>query len=195
MKHIHPPPTEDIIKDYLYKWKTLEKYVVQESSINLLFNKLCPENKNIEDIMLKASVLNDFYSTNIFDVFTVSKHILDCNIDHDLENKDENLVNKIALVDIKGKTKNFYSFASKYCSHHRPEVYPIYDSYVDKMLMYFKGKDKFYSFIKEDLKKYNRFLKIIRKFQHHYNLENFTLREIDVYLWLAGKDYFQKKYK
>ena len=193
MKQIHPPPTEDIIKDYLYKWKTLEKYIFQEKAIKHLFNKLCPENKNIEDIMIKASVLNDFYSTNIFDIFTVSKHILDCNIDHDLENKDENLVNKIALVEIKGKTKNFYSFASKYCSHHRPEVYPIYDSYVDKMLMYFKNKDKFYSFIKEDLKKYSHFLKIIRKFQHHYNLENFTLREIDVYLWLAGKDYFPKK--
>ena len=195
MKNILLPPSENIIKNYLNKWETMEKYVLQENSINLLFSKLCPENKNIEDILLKASALNDFYSTNIFDIFTVSKHILDCNIDHDLENKDENLVNKIALVEIKGKTKNFYSFASKYCSHHRPEIYPIYDSYVEKMLIYFREKDEFDSFATKELKKYNRFLEIIRKFQYHYNLENFTLREIDIYLWLAGKDYFQKKYK
>ena len=34
--------------------------------------------------------------------------------------------------NINGKKKNLYSFASKYCSHHNPEAYPIYDSYVDE---------------------------------------------------------------
>lgn len=29
---------------------------------------------------------------------------------------------------------NFYSFASKYCSHHNPLDYPIYDIYVDEVL-------------------------------------------------------------
>jgi hypothetical protein len=40
---------------------------------------------------------------------------------------------------------NFYSFATKYCSHHKPEMYPIYDSYVDKMLGYFKKRTIFIS--------------------------------------------------
>ena len=47
---------------------------------------------------------------------------------------------------------------------------------------------------KEDLKKYERFLEIIHKFKQHYNLGNFSLRQIDIYLWLAGKEYFQNKY-
>ncbi len=187
-------PNEEIVNTYLEEWGTLENYMLQESSLSLLFNKLCPENTNIENILLKVSALNDFYSTNIFDTFTVSKHILNCRIDQDLKNGCKSLVNKIALVTINGKTRNFYSFASKYCSHHNPEIYPIYDSYMEKMLMHFKKKDKFDSFKKEDLRKYERFLEIIHKFKQHYKLDSLSLRQIDIYLWLAGKKYFPNKY-
>ena len=138
-----PQPNQSIINSYLSKWKTLENYTLQEKSLNLLFHSYCPDNNQIEQVLLKVSALNDFYSTNIFDTYTVAKHILKCNIDNDLGAGNEALVNKIAPVTINGKTRNFYSFASKYCSHHKPESYPIYDSYVDKMLMHFKKKDKY----------------------------------------------------
>ena len=188
-----PQPNKSQVNLYLRKWKTLKKYKIQEESLNLLFNEW-PENKELEQILLKVSALNDFYSTNIFDTYTVAKHILKCNIDKDLSAGNEALVNKIAPVTINGKTRNFYSFASKYCSHHKPESYPIYDSYVDKMLMHFKKKDKYDVFVKPNLKEYQRFIEIIKNFQKHYNLESFTLREIDIYLWLAGKEYFPNKY-
>ena len=187
-------PDKEVIGSYLEKWNTLENYILQESSLSLLFNKLCPENNKIEQVLLKVSALNDFYSTNIFDTFTVAKHILNCNIDKDLLSGCDNLVNKIAKVAIKGKTKNFYSFASKYCSHHRPEIYPIYDSYVYKMLMHFKKTDKFTIFKKDELKIYKRFIDVIHVFKQYYNLNNYSLREIDIYLWLAGKEYFPNKY-
>ena len=51
------------------------------------------------------------------------------------------------------------------------------------------------SFKKEDLKSYNTFIDIILKFKKSYQLEKFSLREIDIFLWLAGKKYFPKKYK
>jgi hypothetical protein len=187
-------PNSSVISEYLDKWDQLENYKLQENSLGLLFNELCPENKNIEHVLLKVSALNDFYSTNIFDTYTVSKHILNCKIDQSLKDGCKKLVNKIALITIKGKTKNFFSFASKYCSHHRPEVYPIYDSYVEKMLMYFKKTDKFAAFKKDELKIYYRFIELIHEFKKFYNLDNFSLREIDIYLWLAGKEYFPNKY-
>lgn len=187
-------PTSKEIKKYLKKWNELENYKLQERSINLLFTDLCPENKKIEPILLKASVLNDFYSTNIFDIFTLSKHILSCNIDKCLQNNSKDIVNKIAFVKIKNKKRNFYSFASKYCSHHKPNDYPIYDYFVEKMLMFFKKEDKFYRFKKEELREYTKFVEIINSFKSFYNLDNFSLREIDIYLWLAGKYYFPKKY-
>ena len=191
-KNNPPQPNKSQVNFYLREWKTLKKYKMQEESLNLLFNEW-PENKELEQILLKVSALNDFYSTNIFDTYTVAKHILKCNIDKDLSAGNEALVNKIAPVTINGKTRNFYSFASKYCNHHKSESYPIYDYYVDKMLMHFKKKDKFDTFINEDLKEYQSFVERIKNFQKYYNLSPFTLRDIDIYLWLAGKNYFPRK--
>ena len=105
------------------------------------------------------------------------------------------MVNDIAKISIKGKTKNFYSFASKYCSHHKPSSYPIFDSFVGKMLLHYKSADSFNGFDKSDLRNYEHFIEIIKSFQSFYKLEKFTLREIDVFLWLAGKEWFPRNYK
>ena len=94
-----------------------------------------PKNTDITDILLKVSTLNDFYSTNIFSVYPVAKHILSLGIDARLKAGDVTLVNDIKQIAINGTERNFYSFASKYCSHHNPLDYPIYDSYVDVVLL------------------------------------------------------------
>lgn len=195
---IPPTPSPSLISEYLGKWHTskkLENYRLQEASLNLLFSDLCAENKKIEHILLKVSALNDFYSTNIFDTYSVAKHILEKNIDVRLASNDYVLVNEIALVQIKDKTKNFYSFASKYCSHHKPTKYPIFDSFVEIMILHYKKKDGFNAFDKSDLKNYGRFINIISSFKDSYGLKQFSLRDIDIFLWMAGKEYFPKKYK
>ena len=40
-------PNKNIINNYLEKYETLENYMLQEKSLNLLFN-FCPENKVVE---------------------------------------------------------------------------------------------------------------------------------------------------
>ena len=102
-----PQPNKSIVKFYLSRWKTLENYKLQEQSLNLLFHSYCPNNNQLEQILLMVSALNDFYSTNIFDTYTVAKHILKCNIDKDLSAGNEALVNKIAPVTINGKLGTF----------------------------------------------------------------------------------------
>jgi hypothetical protein len=188
-------PSPNLMSAYLSKWGQLENYRLQEASLGLLFHNLCPENKKIEHVLLKVSALNDFYSTNIFDTYSVAKHILAKDIDSRLKANDYFLVNDIARISIKKKTKNFYSFASKYCSHHKPTSYPIFDSFVEKMMLHYKSADNFNGFDKVDLKDYGRFIEIIKSFQSFYKLEKFTLREIDIFLWLAGKEWFPRKYK
>ena len=127
-------------------------------------------------MLLKVSALNDFYSTNIFNTYSVAKHILAKDIDGRLKTDDYSLVNEIAQVSIKNKTINFYSFASKYCSHHKPISYPIFDSFVEKMLLHYRSVDNFDSFDKAELKNYGRFIKVIRRFQSFYKLDKFTLK-------------------
>jgi len=188
-----PTPSEKEVIKYLNKWDSLENYVLQESSLDKLFFKTYPNNTDINDILIKASSLNDFYSTNIFSIFSVAKHIHKLNIDERLKNKDVSLVNDIARVEINGKQKNFYSFATKYCSHHNPVEFPIYDSYVEKILLHFNKKDKFAIFKKEDLKDYGKFKEILIKFKKYYNIDNYNLKDIDRYIWQLGKEYFPNR--
>lgn len=190
---IRPSQTE--IETYLKLWDSLENYALQESSLRKLFIKTYPLNNDLDDVLIKVCVLNDFYSTNIFSPFTVAKHIVALKIDDALARDNLEIVNKIANVKMNGeKNINFYSFATKYCSHHKPTVYPIYDSYVEKMLMYFKKRDSFFNFSRQDLRLYAKFRDVLLKFREYYDLQKFNLKQIDQYLWQAGKKYFPRKY-
>ena len=187
-----PVPNRNEVEKYIKKWELEENYLINGQSLNKLFRKTYTKNNNIYDILIKTSCLNDIYSTNIFSTTTMAKHICDLNIDERLERADETLVNDIANITIKEKKKQFYSFATKYCSYHKPLDFPIYDSYVEKVLMYFKRKDNFADFKKEDLKNYCKFKKVVIQFKKYYNIDEYNLRDIDKYIWLLGKKYFNK---
>lgn len=189
-------PCEEEVEKYLAIWENLENYTMQEKALDKLFFNTYPTNESIEDILVKVATLNDFYSTNIFAGYMVAKHILNLKIDDRLKAGDETLVNEIAsIVTNEGNTKKFYSFATKYCSHHRPNDYAIYDSYVDRVLRYFRNVDGFSQFEDADLKEYIKFRNVLLDFQKFYNLEKYNLKLLDRYLWQLGKDKFQKKYK
>lgn len=188
-------PTPNLIGEYLMKWTELENYKNQESALDKLFLNTYKENKKLDDILVKVATLNDFYSTQIFSVFPVAKHILELDIDKRLEREDMTLVNDIANVRINvNKSKNFYSFATKYCSHHKPLAYPIYDSFVNKLLLYYNKIYNFSDFNGNDLKDYTKFKHIMCQFRTYFRLEQFNLKEIDKFLWQYGKEKFPKKY-
>ena len=187
-----PRPTNDEVEKYLESWKHLDKYVYQEKSLDKLFFKLIPDNKVMEDILIKCSALNDFYSTNIFSICPVAKHIYELDIDERLSRGDLTLVEDIA--NVKDLNKRFYSFATKYCSHHNPDSFPIYDNYVDRVLRYFRKKDNFADFKNKDLKDYVLFNEILHKFASYYSLEKYSLKDLDRYLWQLGKEYFKRKF-
>lgn len=190
-----PRPSKEQVQKYQDRWDSLENYYLQESSLKKLFTKTYPKNRSMDDILVKVCTLNDFYSTNIFSPFKVAKHILELDIDKRLKSGDLTLVNEIANIQVNDQKRIvFYSFATKYCSHHRPLIYPIYDSFVEKVLMYFKRKDRFYDFSRLDLKTYTKYREILNQFRIYYGLKDFNLKEIDKYLWQLGKEYFPKKY-
>ena len=107
-----PKPSIEEVESYLKKWHSLENYDYQEKALNKLFFELCPNNKDISSILIKAATLNDFYSTNIFKIFDVAKHIESLNhienkpsIDERLNNGDVTLVDDIKKVKIMYKNK------------------------------------------------------------------------------------------
>ena len=196
---ISPCPSEFI--KYLEKWNNLGSYVIQEEALDDLYIKTYPKNTDIKQVIIKVSALNDFYSTNIFKVYPVAKHIIELNIDERISNNDVSLVNDIANVKVLEKSetteekyKNFYSFATKYCSRHNPTEFPIYDSYVEKLLRYFRDTEGRISFKNENLKDYAKYKSILQTFQEQYGLKDFNLKQIDKYLWQLGKEKFPKNY-
>lgn len=186
-------PSEKEVERYLHRWESLENYVVQERSLRKLFERTYPLNERLEDVLIKVCALNDLYSTNIYSSVKVALRIVSLRIDRKLGMNDYSVVNEMADVTVgTNKRKNFYSFATKYCSHHKPTVFPIYDSYVAKMLRYFGKTDGFDRFVSSDLRDYPKFRRILIHFRKHYGLGAFNWKEIDRYLWQAGKDYFPK---
>lgn len=188
-----PEPSVELVEHYLKKWNELEDYSSQEEAVNRVFRDYA-SNKELENILIKCSILNDFYSTNIFKIYPVAKHIQSLNIDTRLKDGDPTLVDEIAKITIGGKTKNFYSFASKFCSHHNQLDFPIYDSYVHKVLKYYRKVDSFYDFEENDLKVYPKFKNILIEFRSFYKLDKYNLKELDKYLWQFGKEYFPNNY-
>jgi|BioPla2DNA2_1021312.scaffolds.fasta_scaffold04554_4 hypothetical protein len=199
LNHDIESPNRDIVKRYLEKWETLENYTAQERALNRLFGDICPQNTKLEDVLIKVATLNAFYSTNIYNVFQVARHIVKLNIDERLRRGDESLVMDIAsghgVVHGKsGKELSFYSFATKYCSHHNPEAYPIYDSFVEEFLVYLSKVDSFAVFRREDLRDITIFKRVLMKLRDFYGLQEFSLKQIDQYLWQYGKEKFPKSY-
>lgn len=190
-----PQPCCGEIEKYLVRWNELDNYYQQESALDKLFFRTYPNNTDIDDVLIKVSSLNDLYSTNIFSPFQVAKYIIDLKIDERLQTGDVTLVNDIAKVKmVNGTVINFYSLATKYCSHHKPLDFPIYDSYVDRLLRYFRDSDGFFRFVNNDLKAYTEFKNILVQFRSFYNLEQYNLKDIDKYLWQLGKEEFSKRY-
>ncbi len=188
---INPPRTE--IDELLKQWATLVKDTVQENSLKKLFSETYTQNDNLDDVLAKVRSLDDFYDTNISSPITIAKHIVAQDINAALAKGSVRIVNAIANVRMdNGETRNFYSFATKYCSHHNPTEYPIYDSSIEKMLVHFRNKDKFHDFSRQNLKEYPLYKNILMSFRKHYGLEEYDLQQISQYLWQAGKKYFPK---
>ena len=89
-----PRPCCYEVAKYLLAWDQLENYALQESVLDKLFYRTYPDNKDIDDVLIKVSALNDFYSTNIFSPFKVAKHIINLDIDDRLMAGDVTLVSR-----------------------------------------------------------------------------------------------------
>lgn len=186
-------PSVRELEGYLAKWDTLNVYVEHEAALEMLFrgDSEFSRNTSLRHIIVKCAVLNDFYSTNIYRIEPVAKHIASIDkFDERLLSGDRTLVAEIAQAK---DVKNFnYSFATKYCSHHQPELYPIYDRYVADVLVFLKRKyPNILKFKNRDgLKDYDTFVEAIEAVRDNFGLQGYSFKDIDRYLWQLGKDFY-----
>jgi hypothetical protein len=180
-------PTKEFIEEYRRQFE--HKNSAEEAAIKELC-KLFPGNKNYKGVLLKSIVINTLYATQIRAIKSVAKHIFELDIDARLRQGDPQVVDEIAKLTINGKERRNYAFATKYCSFHNPPSYPIYDSFVDRILKAYQKQDKFLSRPLGDLKDYRRFKEVLREFVDFYGLRKSGARELDYFLWGYGKEIF-----
>lgn len=150
-----------------------------------------PKNDDVAAVLLKATAINALYATNIYAIFQVARHICALNIDPKLAQGSLDVIDEIAVITLKGKRKRNYSFATKYCSWHRPEVYPIFDSYVERLLWAYRQQDRFAEFKRGEMWHYPRYVEVIKQFRTQYDLSEFCLKELDKFLWQYGMEVFR----
>ncbi|HQZ82180.1 MAG TPA: hypothetical protein PLR83_03080 [Pyrinomonadaceae bacterium] len=122
-------PTNQSVGLYIDQFSNNSRYYLADRALVSLVEHF-PENKKLEDILLKISVINDLYSTQIYATFLMAEHIQRIDIDAKLRRGDPDAVIMISgghnICSKKTKREiSFYSFATKYCSWHNKDAYPI----------------------------------------------------------------------
>lgn len=166
---------------------------VIESALEQLF-KGFPKNKETAHILLKVIAVNSLYSTQIPmqseripTVWEVADHIKALNIDSELDAGSLAPVFNIAKIESPTKKVHYnYSFATKYCNWHRPEVYPIYDSRVDEYLWHFMKSGHISHFDRQDLKIYKTLKEKVSEFRNCCGLDELNFKELDKFLYSEG---------
>ena len=177
----------------LNKWTYpgMKIYGIQESIIEQLFRSgSTVANTDKDEINLKVTTLNLYYSTFMQATKQMADGIYDLKIDDDLLSGNISLVEQIAK---KTKRRN-YSFATKYCACHQPDKFPIYDEIVGKYLAHVAAKGNIpgysgaWTTIQKNMKAdYAIYKEIYDTFMQYYDLTTLSYREVDWYIWVAHK--------
>jgi hypothetical protein len=117
------------------------------------------------------------------DIEPLARHIAGLGIDPLLAEGSDTAVDLIIRCD--DLKRQYFSFASKYCSWHNPAAYPIYDNNVEACLWYYSKQDGFSKYAREGYR-YPDFVRIVTDFQRFYGLTSFTFKQLDKFLWSQG---------
>ena len=186
------------------------------------------KNDDLNTVLVKVTLLNAFYRTTIdnINLVAVARYICSLHFDELINSqKDEkpnfDLVKKFAYhqIDdlpeigdnsflqfriktrngIKEHANNLYSFSTKYCAWHKPDVYPIVDSYTKGVLYHLVNDNKeikeYMNLGKgitgEQLNDYFSYYEIYEKFRKYLkNIKqiNISMKDLDIFLWSYGEE-------
>lgn len=178
-----PVPTPELIRDACKRFDS--ENLLMEDALRQLLEQF-PENNEVSHVLLKVLVLNKLYNTRVNDVDVqgLAKHIADLGVDEPIKQGDTAIVERIYTCE---GLRMYYSFATKFCSWHNPDSYPIYDSYAEECLWAYRKQQGFAAFKRQDCGVYNRYKAVVNTFRRHYGLDDFTFKEIDKFLWQTGE--------
>jgi hypothetical protein len=171
----------------------------QESSVEDTVRSLLiafPYNEEFAHVLLKVIVISQLYSARVLniDAAPLARHIASIpRLDHMLA---EGLPEVVALIHDCDTTRiKYYSFATKFCSWHNQDAYPLWDYNVDEALWAYGNKGRkggFAQFKRKELLDYARLVEIVKEFRDFYGL-NLSPKNMDKFLWRVGASLLQDR--
>ena len=156
--------------------------------------RVIPENKCISHIHAKVILISTLYHARVRDkdYAPLTEHIAKINhLDARLDEGDPTVVDEIWHA--KGTSIHYPSFATKFCNWHNQKRYAIYDLNAwESLIAYGKRGDSFHM-TERDWSQYADFLAIVKRFQNAYGLTNYSLKDIDKFLWRVGRRLLEAK--
>ena len=197
MKISCPSPEE--VERYFEQWEkdSAFGYKKTDESLNGLFTQAYSLNADVYGVLAKIFALNSAYGTQIPSpcfILLAERIVRIGGLDNGLKDGDLNVVNEISKVieykNGRGENRRHtpYSFTTKYASFHNPEKYPIYDSNVQRALIYFRDNCSLPTFTNAELRVYTSFVKVIESMRVSFKLGRISLRKLDKYLYRVGKE-------
>lgn len=186
-------------------WET-EGYTRDEGFLDNLFTEECRGNTHEPAVFTKVAALDSLYATYILKghhgVIVDALCQLGNSLDKELEHGEEGAVGRIVVAinnELKAKKlrkRNYYSFATKYCSFHNFSGYSLFDTHARTTLedilklspSDFGGKEKV-----RQLESYPKLHEAIGRLITDNGLKKFGRRGVDHYLWIRGREEAAKR--
>lgn len=159
----------------------------EEEALSLIFTTF-KDNKVYEIVLLKVITLNQLYSTRIRDKdvkILVERILVQEDLDKLIEEGNIQAVTRIGKKQ--DALNNVFVFASKYCSFHNANSFPIYDS-KSRIALFALNQEYGFSTIKNktSLENYDTYKKVIDDFKAALD-DNYNYKQLDKFLWMLGK--------
>ena len=151
-----------------------------------------PRNTSLRDVFEKVVLVNSIYGTNIYNPFKMAEHAHLLSVDSKIRRGDISVVDDLrrghGLLRQNGTEWDFYSFATKYSSWHSPELFPIYDGLVKRLLPKLNRTFRFHArFTQGDLDDYSTLKAVIDSLSDFTRLQHLRYKKIDKGLWIYAK--------
>ena len=143
--------------------------------------------------------MNKIYSTAITNIDPVVEQILKINANNvELKETEDYVafVDKISKIEWKNSKginykRNNLSFASKYVHFLSGYKTPIYDSYIWIIIKGYLGQKDNSKISYKTPEDFKEFYLTFERFRKEFNLEKYSIYEIDKFLWQYGKTLIQ----
>jgi hypothetical protein len=184
-------PTVEYVKKFVNEFAIKNYYDNENYLAAIDLTKAFFSCDNYRNIYIKVNFINGAFKTAIADTFGVSKLIYGRikKMDQRLKAGDIKLIDEISFYKSeKGNVvRKNYSFATKFCHCHQPNLYPINDRYVRNSLYEFNKHHNFSNFKKKALLDYEVFKNVIKDFKASFGLDSLDFTTIDRFLWALGR--------